>query len=354
MALVKQELPRHIREKPGHYLANGQQMTIPSGVNRNKKGAKIKKKMKNIKLITLTLLFCTFLSLLCVAGAIDVEKSMQYYNNKIKNGTAGVDDYYWMGHLYFYQLKDYRKAAEYFLKGSELDKTRADVLVGAGMSYVRLKEFEEALKYLKRAQAIDPKVPQAFHQAGECYYYLGKFELAKGEFEKALVLTPEDAATCGLYGDTLYFLEDYDDAEKYLLKAVEYGYDPGIDFIYGKLSAVYDKKGDIDKEVFYLKKCIKVNPKYWGSYHDLGVAYYKKKQYKEAIRCFNNAIKHSKQSYSFYYLAKVYNDLGEDDEAIKYLDKSEEYLKYDTNLEWQKVTKGQIDELRKEILSNRK
>lgn len=85
---------------------------------------------------------------------IDFGESMQ---SEMYDENSAEDNLKW-GHSYF-QMQDYDKALEYYLKACELESENTEALKCVGEAYFKLKEYEKSFKYFKKALKTDEDNP---------------------------------------------------------------------------------------------------------------------------------------------------------------------------------------------------
>lgn len=131
-----------------------------------------------------------------------------------KNSTGILNN---IGSAYF-DLKDYKKAIEYFKEAIDLDGENLDAHLNIALSYKRLGEWEEALVYLKLARKLNPR-------NATCYFYMAKIYFEEGD-DKA--------------------------AEKFFIKCLDF--DPSYYHAQNLISQLYMRQGKFEKSCEYAQK----------------------------------------------------------------------------------------------------
>ncbi len=85
------------------------------------------------------------------------------------------------------------------------------------------------------------------------------------------------------------------------------------------------KKGTLAEKQVYFKKAIKINPGWYLPYYNAGIFYYNKGNYTESLQLFNRALDYSKRPLIFFYRGLSFIGVGENDMAIKDLEKFVEF-----------------------------
>ncbi|KAI3761732.1 hypothetical protein L1987_52153 [Smallanthus sonchifolius] len=103
-----------------------------------------------------------------------------------------------------------------------------------------------------------------------------------------------DASSMELFelGAVMLRRKFYPAATKYLLQAIEKwdGDDQDLAQVYNALGVSYVRDGKIDKGISQLETAVKIQPGYVTAWNNLGDAYEKKKEYKSALKAFEEAL----------------------------------------------------------------
>ncbi|GAA3639360.1 tetratricopeptide repeat protein [Flavivirga jejuensis] len=252
-----------------------------------------------------------------------VEGFVEDYPTSTKRNTAFVDvaDYYFENSKYAYARKWYDKVDENALGRKDKDKYNFN----NGYSAFSAKQYKEAKKYLTRVENSQEFGSQAkyyigfmayegddYNKANEYFdqvsdqerykeklsYYQADLNFKLGNFEKAIKLAKERldesdenevSELSKIIGESYFNLEKYAEAIPYL-------------------KAYKGKKGKRD-----------ANAK-WNNtdYYQLGYAYYKQRDYENAISEFNKIIggNNSIAQNAYYHLGESYVNLNKKQEAL--------------------------------------
>ncbi|KAI3807553.1 hypothetical protein L1987_23483 [Smallanthus sonchifolius] len=103
-----------------------------------------------------------------------------------------------------------------------------------------------------------------------------------------------DASSMELFelGAVMLRRKFYPAATKYLLQAIEKwdGDDQDLAQVYNALGVSYVRDGKTDKGISQLETAVKIQPGYVTAWNNLGDAYEKKKEYKSALKAFEEAL----------------------------------------------------------------
>jgi tetratricopeptide (TPR) repeat protein len=201
-----------------------------------------------------------------------------------------------------------KKAKAYFENASKLlgsDMLNISICSGLGFIYLQLGDYDQAVKYLNKGLKGYPLGTYKKEHI-DIYTNLGYAYLNKKNFKES----------------TKYF----DKA----LETAPSGYDGSLS-IYVGLSSCYRELGDYDQAVKYLNKGLKdyslatYKKEHTDIYINLGYAYLNKKNFKESSEYFNKALETAPPGYpilpAYLGLSSCYRELGDYDQAVKYLNK---------------------------------
>jgi tetratricopeptide (TPR) repeat protein/CHAT domain-containing protein len=249
------------------------------------------------------------------------------YNNAISDltrvpGLTGNKEllfrvYDTLGTIYFNEagyeqaIDCYTKAMEQDVVPKALDWVRTK-LAGAyyelGKSHYEKKDYNQVIYNCNRAIELGLVDAVAYGILGDSYYKMSNYNQAIEWLNKAIELGLVDAVAYGILGHSYREKSDYDQAIKCYNKAIELGLED-VDFIarvYNNLGYAHQEKPDYDLDLAIdcYNKAIELDPEYASPYNGLGVVYYKKTDYNQAIKYYNTAIELDPEN------VMVYNNLG--------------------------------------------
>jgi tetratricopeptide (TPR) repeat protein len=197
----------------------------------------------------------------------------------------------------------------------------ADVHYNLGNTLRELGQSESAIKSYEKALAIKPDYAEVHNNLGNVLRDLGQLDAAVKSYEKALTIKPDFANACNNLGFTLQELGQLDAAVKSYEKAlaINSNYYEALN----NLGITYQHLGQINDSINQYEKAIAINPDYSIAYYNL--SYLKKYTANDPqITKMKSLLSDSKLSRSdrinlCFALAKVNENLDNQDELFKYL-----------------------------------
>jgi eukaryotic-like serine/threonine-protein kinase len=201
--------------------------------------------------------------------------------------------YNWLGVFYYRQAR-FREAAEMF---NQVVALAPDSFLGysnLGAVYVEQARYTEAITVLERSIAIRP-IAYGYTNLGNAYFFLRRYEDADRAYEDAIKLTEKDSLLWWNLGDGYYWTP-------------------------GKRTqsvAAYRKGIAIAEEE------LRINPNNSSSYGVLAICHAMLGERKPALDALRRGLQLSPtDQFLFYQGALVYNQFGQSDEAINWLNKA--------------------------------
>ncbi len=186
--------------------------------------------------------------------------------------------YYYKGKIYF-QLKDFKSAAENFHHGIKLKPNRAFPYNDLGLAYLHLKKNKKAITYLLKAIKIDKSFAIAYYHLGNVYLKLKQNKKAIKSYKSAIQL----------------------EKDKLILSSIYLG-----------LGNAYQGKNFISNSIESFTISIKNNKNNWKAYMNLGLVYFNQDLFNEAIESFKEVIKINENFYNaYFYLGNCYRGIKE-------------------------------------------
>jgi TolB-like protein/Tfp pilus assembly protein PilF len=225
--------------------------------------------------------------------------------------------------------------------------------------------YRKGIECYEKAIAIDPNYALAYHGIAAAYDYANGYYLPPNESEpkakaaatKALELDETLAETHFLLGKIVFWYEwDWATAERHWKRANELDPTYPADYpVYLVAMGRFDEAvkaqeavlqrlpldlnmnldsagilllaGRYDQSIEQTRKALELDPNFWWSYQNLGLAYERKKQYPEAIAALEKARQKDVNPSSLGYLGYVYAAAGKKAEALRVLDELKESSK---------------------------
>ncbi len=174
-------------------------------------------------------------------------------------------------------------ALKEFIKGDKLNPNNPEMKNAIGLTYMRMRDYAMGEEYLKKAVSLKKDFSEAYNNLGLLYSTIGRNEEAIANYKKALenVLysTPERALNnLGIEYEKKGFMGK---AKNAYLRSMEIS--PTFPLPPYNLGRVLFLEGNTERAIFHFRKAISLNPGYVSAYFQLGKAFLKIKDYKEAL-----------------------------------------------------------------------
>jgi tetratricopeptide (TPR) repeat protein len=166
------------------------------------------------------------------------------------------------------EIGQYNKAKEILSKAMEKDPYYSIALNNIGISYYNEKNYERAKENYSKAAENDPNDALAWSNLSEIYDIEGDFEKSMELSEKALFLSPNNYEALFFYAHANYKKDYYDRAIKYYKKALDIEDDDKLSFtlkdhrIWAQLGEAYFKKGNYKEALRACEESIDLKPHY--------------------------------------------------------------------------------------------
>lgn len=134
-----------------------------------------------------------------------------------------------------------------------------------GNIFYEKKEFELAIQNYKNAVRINPTHDWPYHNLANAFRDIGKFETAINEYKKAIRINPNAHVYYKNLGLVYVEIGNFDLAAQAIQKAIDISH--GADSLnYYNLGVIFFKKGKYQEAIKYFKKFIKIAPQQYASY----------------------------------------------------------------------------------------
>jgi tetratricopeptide (TPR) repeat protein len=316
-------------------------------------GQSILKMLRRCFFILLTLAF------LCTNSSNSIAKNnadslYKCYNSKTLHDTLRLKafgDFIW--NFYLFNNPDtariMAKEQLSFAKKSKQLKYEAEANNIIGVSYFLQDNYKEAQKYYLlnlqiRQQLNDEKgIATAYNNLATLNLNKSKFLESINYYQKSLSIRLSIKDSIGIascynnLGTIFHKLKDYDNAEKYYLKALLFFKKNSVEVadVYNNLGGVYTDKDEYKKaknyytSAFAISKRNNLLPNQAKCFNNLGHLYIYEKQMDSAFYCLKKAIalkiaidNYGELAISYHYLAIYFKGINELDSAIFYNSKA--------------------------------
>lgn len=193
--------------------------------------------------------------------------------------------------------KNWRNARDYYRRALLADPENTQALFGYAKMCYYMEKDDDAKNAFNKLIQLEP-------ENSEAYSYLGKYEAESNQYRKALeyvnkAIELQDNNINYYFdkGTYLRYLGDYEGAEKSWKKAVSL--EPDYFLGYAYLAGLYDEMDKTDLALEYYRKVVEKNPKYFYAYESLGMFAWKKGNWEEAQKSFEQALNNNPDSISY-------------------------------------------------------
>lgn len=237
---------------------------------------------------------------------------------------------YWsqLGSAYA-QMNELEYAIHAFKQAIKHNPRNIKAMYNLSVVYSEKGNEKAAMDIIKKAIKIDPKNPMLQASLANVLIDEEKYDKAKTVYERIIAAKPEmDVAHYNL-GIINYEQRNMDAAQKNYEDVLSLN--PDDNEAKANLSAIHILKGDYDPAIEQLKEIIAANPDddttLENAYFNLGIAYLRTNKMKEALECFETAIRIEPWDMAAYVNAAIVAEqVGEKEKAVKYWTKYDRLL----------------------------
>ena len=258
----------------------------------------------------------------------DLQKALEYFQQAIDldanyaQAYAGMADTYGLiGIFSFARPTDVRLKAEAAAsKALELDPDLVEALGARVYLNTWANNWEAVERDARRAIDLNTNYPGVRYDYGVYLSMMGRHDEAKQQFVRAQVLDPLSAVRSYGVARQLYWQHQYDEAIREFQQAL--GLDQQHWPAHFFLAFCYLNKGEINRALAEGTESARLSGNHQAAVGALGMVYAVAGRRTEAQALLDGLLQQSKQSYvSGYYIAQIYNALGNADQAFVWLEK---------------------------------
>ena len=188
-----------------------------------------------------------------------------------------------------------------------------------GIIYLNKRLFEYAEDEFKTALKLQPNDFEIIFEYGNFLYSVSKNNEAERYYTEALELEPENILALTFMALNKLILNQLDASKDYIMKALHINHHH--EYILFCAGRIMYARGEYEDAKRYLVKAVEQNPDI-ETQNTLALTYYELGEYPQAINIFNNLLsKHPENISVLMSLARCYEKTKENDKALQYLDK---------------------------------
>ncbi|KAL4453208.1 hypothetical protein ABPG74_015439 [Tetrahymena malaccensis] len=217
--------------------------------------------------------------------------------------------------LAYMENKQFQLAIKQFEASLEIDKLNTDAYYNLGQIYLDQNLEDKAIKSYNQVIKINPKHLDAHYQLGIVYMEQKLYCQAIDCFKKVIEINPNQVKPYGLIFEIYFKQNNMASSFKFYEKV------KNIDtyYAYYHLGCAYFNKGFYKQSIIWLKKALKINNNSVQLLIDLGDAFRKNNQIKEAVECYNQVLKTDPEK-GYFRLRNAYlNDQQYEQAILSYL-----------------------------------
>ncbi len=227
----------------------------------------------------------------------------------------------------FFEKKEYAKTIKELNKLLAVDSNKTDYLFLKANALAELNQLESAYNIYTKIIKQDSEDVSALSQRGLLLSSIKEFDAAIQDFDNALKVKASDSAKVFLLvnrGSAKAATRDFEGAYDDFLKA--YKIDTLNIGTLNNLAVVCDETGRGNETLKYLYKVVDINPKFVGSYCNIGFKYQGMDNHNKAIEFFDKALQIEKnqplalnnRGFSKYKLGDLKGALSDVNKSILY------------------------------------
>ena len=202
------------------------------------------------------------------------------------------------------------------------EKLNARAQEDMGISLVRQGNLRGGLEHLLKAIELDPKNPDLNHELAIVYRDLKEYDLSLRHFKRALSLRPKFPEAQNNLGTLYLLMKQWDLAIESFQAAINNILYQTPEVAYNNMGLAYYNKGLYENAIQSYQMALVASPAYSACHANLGIVYETLNRYEDAIDAYNKAIKYGAQNPSPYLrLGRLYYRLGKMSDASTMLKK---------------------------------
>jgi len=221
---------------------------------------------------------------------------------------------------------------------AELDPDSATIWSNLGIAYYDAKQYSQAEECHKRALAINPKQSCSLNNMGSICKINGKTTEAIEFYQAAIAASPQFAESFNNLGVIFLQQQEFTQAFDYLQRALILA--PTFADAHCNMGLTLLGLEQCDDALIHFENTLQLKPDYAEAYYGIAKLHLLKHEFTESEYYIRKAIALNAQQVEFYrVLADIYNEQGDHEQALKYLDAA---LSIDDTLASLHISKGNV------------
>ncbi len=192
---------------------------------------------------------------------------------------------------------NYKNAQRLYERSAKADDNQVEAWLGYGQTSYYLRDDSKAEEAFTKVLEKDPTYSLAHSYIAKLWAEKENYLKAQEAIEKAIAIDSDYFDYWIDYGLYLRFRGKKTEAINAWTKAVELKSDYFLSYAYR--ASLYDEMEEYDKSLEDYKTIVKLNPKYYYAYENLGMLYFKKGLWQASILCFEKALEYNAESFSY-------------------------------------------------------
>lgn len=215
---------------------------------------------------------------------------------------------------YLHQMDKDEQALEWIDRGNEELGNHPMLYLLAGDIYYSRHEFNRAMDNVLDAYQLSPQAPSILFSLARLYYILQDYEAALRVFQYLATFDDYHFIALNYIGMIYLFNENYDQAIHSFQSILESDEEAQTGYI--NLGWTYHLMGDNLTALNYFMECYRRNPKDPNTLSNLGLVHIYLQNYDLAFYFLQETIKSNEPGYGYLYMAALYSQMGDIDNAI--------------------------------------
>ena len=212
----------------------------------------------SLLIIIITLLIISLYAIRTWIRNEDWRDEAHLFSGVVRNASESARGHNQMAAVYF-QNGNYAMALKEAKRAVEIHPDYKEAHYCLGTTYNKIGNYDKAIIELTRAIRIHPRYPSALLNLGISYHYLKQYDKAIKTYKHLISIRPDYAEAYNNLGISYYFKGAVEEATRAYLHALKLK--PDYAEVCKNLGVLYyNKKGDIKRSAYYLKKSLELNP----------------------------------------------------------------------------------------------